>query len=155
MYLFVYIYFPLKCNLLSCSISLSLHVSAIHSHRQVHVYLAETVSPCAKMTYRVYTRCCYYLKYRIRIKIKIKNYNWNFLNFILYCSYQLLIEIYCIYLLRVCLLMLNLVAPHPLVAAWVFCALYLRSSYGCRCSVIAFMLYIVTCMSAHRRGLDW
>jgi hypothetical protein len=34
------IYFRLRWNLLSCPTSLSLHVSAVYGHRQVHVYIA-------------------------------------------------------------------------------------------------------------------
>jgi hypothetical protein len=48
-YEFVYIYFRLKCNLLPCSISLSLHDSAVHGPLEVHFYLAKFVSLYAKL----------------------------------------------------------------------------------------------------------
>jgi hypothetical protein len=42
----VYIYFRLKCNLLSCPTSLSVHVSAVYGHHQVNIYYLWLYSPC-------------------------------------------------------------------------------------------------------------
>jgi hypothetical protein len=41
MYLLVYLYFCLRCSLLSCPITVSLHVSTVYGHHQMHVYLAK------------------------------------------------------------------------------------------------------------------
>lgn len=56
--LFVYIYFHLNCNLLSCRTSPTLHISALQGHHQVHLYLAKTVALHIeiKFTYRMWTR---------------------------------------------------------------------------------------------------
>jgi hypothetical protein len=63
----VWRYYTYNCwlcihNLLSCPTSLPLHVSAVHGHHQVHVYLAKTVPLCVNITYRVWTRCWLLIK---------------------------------------------------------------------------------------------
>jgi hypothetical protein len=67
MYLLVYLYISLKYNLLSCHTSLSLDVSAVHGHHQVHISLTKHVPLHFNIAYRVRTRCC------LLIKIRIKN----------------------------------------------------------------------------------
>jgi hypothetical protein len=49
-YVIAYIYIYISVSNIN---SLSLHVSAIHGHHQVHTYLAETVPLYLKVTYPV------------------------------------------------------------------------------------------------------
>jgi hypothetical protein len=50
--IFIYINFCLESKLLSCLTSLTLHVSTVHGHYYVHVYLAKMVPLCVKITCR-------------------------------------------------------------------------------------------------------
>jgi hypothetical protein len=78
--LLAYIYFRQECNVLSCPTSLWLHVSTVHGHHQVDVYLAKVVSLYVKITYRVWTRCWLLIKIYLRLTgriYKTKNNNKN------------------------------------------------------------------------------
>jgi hypothetical protein len=134
--------FRLKCNLLSCPTSQSLHDLPVHDHHKVHVYLLfSTLFTIIKCTSICYSPL-YSPSSSARLSVILHSIHHHqvhvyllFSTVFISCSLK-----YEYNYLRVHLLLLGLVALLPFNSAWVICVL--RNAYRCGCSVIICMLSI-------------